>query len=259
MSTADAINQGDVKYSINEKGIATVIFNHPLSNSLPGRVLKKLADTITELGQNDEAKVMVLKSEGDRAFCAGASFDELISIKDLEVGKQFFMGFANVINACRKCPKLIIGRVQGKTVGGGVGLASAVDYCYATKFSAVKLSELAVGIGPFVVGPAVERKVGTSAMSQLAINATEWQSAEWAKEKGLYAEIFENIEEMDAAVETLANKLASSNPEAMRLLKGIFWEGTENWDTLLQDRAAMSGQLVLSDFTINAISAFKKK
>ncbi len=259
MSTTDAINQGDVKYSINDKGIATVIFNHPLSNSLPGRVLKKLADTITELGQNDEAKVIVLKSEGDRAFCAGASFDELISIKDLDTGKKFFMGFANVINACRKCPKLIIGRVQGKTVGGGVGLASAVDYCYATKFSSVKLSELAIGIGPFVVGPAVARKVGDSAMSQLAINATEWQTAEWAQEKGLYAELFDSVEEMDAAVDVLANRLASSNPEAMKLLKGIFWEGTENWDTLLQDRAAMSGELVLSEFTINAINAFKKK
>ena len=259
MSTTDAINQGDVNYSINDNGIATVIFNRPLSNSLPGRVLKKLADTITELGEKEEAKVIVLKSEGDRAFCAGASFDELISIKNLEVGKKFFMGFANVINACRKCPKLIIGRVQGKTVGGGVGLASAVDYCYATKFSAVKLSELAIGIGPFVVGPAVARKIGDSAMSQLAINATEWESAEWAKEKGLYADIFDSIEEMDAAVDTLANKLATSNPEAMRLLKGIFWQGTENWDTLLQERAAMSGELVLSEFTINAINAFKKK
>jgi len=259
MIITDAINQGDVKYSINEKGVATVVFHHPLSNSLPGRVLKKLADTITELGQTDAAKVIILKSEGGRAFCAGASFDELISIKDFETGQKFFMGFANVINACRKCPKLIIGRVQGKTVGGGVGLASAVDYCYATQFSSVKLSELAVGIGPFVVGPAVARKIGDSAMSQLAINATEWQSAEWAKEKGLYAEVFEDVEEMDAAVDALADRLSTSNPEAMRLLKGIFWEGTENWDTLLQDRAAMSGELVLSDFTVNAISAFKRK
>lgn len=259
MSNSDAINQGDVNYSIDEKGIATVVFHHPLSNSLPGRVLKKLADTITEIGNNDTAKVIILKSEGDRAFCAGASFDELISIKDLDTGKKFFMGFANVINACRKCPKLIIGRVQGKAVGGGVGLASAVDYCYATKHSAVKLSELAIGIGPFVVGPAVERKVGTSAMSQLAINATEWRSADWAAEKGLYAEVFDSAEEMDKGIDTLANKLAHSNPEAMKLLKNIFWQGTEHWDQLLSDRAAMSGELVLSDFTINAINAFKKK
>ena len=259
MSNSDAINQGDVNYSINDKGIATVVFHHPLSNSLPGRVLKKLADTITELGSNNEAKVIVVKSEGDRAFCAGASFDELISIKDLDTGKKFFMGFANVINACRKCPKLIIGRVQGKAVGGGVGLASAVDYCYATKFSAIKLSELAIGIGPFVVGPAVERKVGTSAMSQLAINATAWQTADWATEKGLYAETFEDIDTLDEAVNTLANTLAGSNPEAMKLLKEVFWQGTENWDQLLSDRAALSGELVLSDFTINAINAFKKK
>jgi methylglutaconyl-CoA hydratase len=255
----NATEQGNVTFEINERGIATIEFFHPMSNSLPGKVLNKLANTITELGNNDQVKVIILKSEGDRAFCAGASFDELISIDDMETGKVFFSGFANVINAVRKCPKFIIGRVQGKAVGGGVGMASAVDYCYATKFAAVKLSELAVGIGPFVVGPAVERKIGTSAMSMLAINATEWYPAEWAKEKSLYAEIFDSIEEMDAAIEALAEKLALSNPEAMSMLKKVFWEGTEHWDTLLSERAAMSGKLVLSDFTRNAINAFKKK
>jgi methylglutaconyl-CoA hydratase len=255
---ANVLEQGTVSTNI-ENGIATVEFFHPLSNSLPGKLLAELATTITELGQNNDVTVIVLKSAGERAFCAGASFDELISIKDLDTGKVFFSGFANVINACRKCPKLIIGRVQGKAVGGGVGMASAVDYCFATKFAAVKLSELAVGIGPFVVGPAVERKVGTSAMSQMAINATEWYPAEWAREKGLYTDIYDSAEEMDTAIATLAGKLANSNPEAMALLKKIFWEGTEHWDQLLAERAAMSGKLVLSEFTVNAINAFKKK
>lgn len=257
MSTA--VDQGHVEYTIAESGIATIEFGHPLSNSLPGKILRKLADTITELGKNDDVKVIVLRSSGERAFCAGASFDELISINDLETGKVFFSGFASVINACRKCPKLIIGRVQGKAVGGGVGVASAVDYCFATKYADVKLSELAVGIGPFVVGPAVERKIGTSAMSQLAINATEWRSARWAKDNGLYAEIFESAEEMDERINELATTLSKSNPEAMMLLKKIFWEGTEHWDDLLAERAAMSGKLVLSDFTVNAINKFKKK
>ncbi len=254
-----AIEQGTVEIEIDKDGIATIAFFHPLSNSLPGKILNKLADTITAAGNNDDIKVIILKSAGERAFCAGASFDELIAINDLETGKTFFSGFANVINAARKCPKLIIGRVQGKAVGGGVGMASAVDFCYATKFASVKLSELAVGIGPFVVGPAVERKVGTSAMSMMAINATEWYSAEWAREKGLYAETFEDVNKMDEAITVLANKLATSNPEAMSMLKKVFWEGTENWDTLLAERAAMSGKLVLSDFTKNAINAFKSK
>lgn len=256
---SDAVHQGSVTYNIDEKGIGTIEFGHPLSNSLPGKILQKLADTITELGENDSVKVIVIRSMGDRAFCAGASFDELISIKDFPTGKQFFSGFAKVINACRKCPKLIIGRVQGKAVGGGVGVASAVDYCFATKFADVKLSELAIGIGPFVVGPAVERKVGLSAMSQLAINATEWRSAEWARDNGLYTEIYDSAEDMDEAISALSDKLAGSNPEAMALLKKIFWEGTENWDELLSERAEMSGKLVLSDFTVNAIKAFKKK
>jgi methylglutaconyl-CoA hydratase len=230
-----------------------------MSNSLPGYLLGELAQTINDLSANDEVKIIILGSAGDRTFCGGASFDELVSIEDFETGKQFFSGFANVINACRVSSKLIIGRVQGKAVGGGVGLASATDYCFATKYADVKLSELAVGIGPFVVGPAVARKIGNAAMSQLAINATEWQNAQWAKEKGLYADVYDTIEEMDEAIEQLANRLAKSNPEAMSMLKRIFWEGTENWDVLLIERAAMSGKLVLSDFTKNAIAAFKAK
>ena len=255
----NAINQGQVNTKINSIGIATVEFGHPLSNSLPGKVLHKLADTITELGVNDNVKVIMIKSIGDRAFCAGASFDELISIKDSNTGKIFFSGFAKVINACRKCPKFIVGRVQGKAVGGGVGLASSFDYCLATKYADIKLSELAIGIGPFVVGPAVERKIGLSAMSQLTINATEWKSAKWAKENGLYAEIYDNIEELDKQVDVILKKLANSNPESMKLLKSFFWEGTENWDSLLEDRASISGELVLSDFTIKAINSFKNK
>lgn len=255
----EAVNQGGVEVAIDERGLATVEFFHPLSNSLPGKVLAKLAQTITELGEDASVKLILLKSAGDRAFCAGASFDELISIEDLETGKVFFSGFANVINAMRKCPKLIIGRVQGKAVGGGVGLASSVDYCYATKHAAVKLSELAVGIGPFVVGPAVERKLGLAGMSDLAINATEWRSAEWAFQRGLYNDIFDDAVAMDAEVEALVSRLLTKSSAAMMGLKRIFWEGTEHWDTLLAERAAVSGELILSQEAKDAINAFKKK
>jgi methylglutaconyl-CoA hydratase len=211
------------------------------------------------LGNDDSVKVIVLQSEGERAFCAGASFDELMSIQDLDTGTKFFSGFAHVINAMRTCPKIIIARVQGKAVGGGVGLASAVDYCLATQHAHIKLSELAVGIGPFVVSPAIERKIGTSAMSQLAINATEWQTAEWAMNKGLYANIYKDTTELDAAVHQLATKLATeANPEALRLMKQVFWQNTDHWHTMLIERAAMSGQLVLSDYTRNAIARFKQ-
>lgn len=249
---------GSVNTSI-EKGIATIEFFHPAHNAMPSSQLSKLTEAIQIAGENDLIKVIVLKSAGDRTFCAGASFDELAAIQDFETGKRFFLGFANVINAMRKCPKFIMGRIQGKAVGGGVGLAAATDYCVATQHSTIKLSELAVGIGPFVVGPAVERKVGTSAFTQLAINATEWQTAVWAKEKGLYNEIFPNIQQMDDCIIYLAEKLSQSNPDAMRQLKKVSWEGTEHWDALLAERAEISGQLVLSDFTKKAIEAFKSK
>lgn len=242
-----------------QNGIGTITFFHPQSNSMPGTQLRNLAAEIEKLGKDDSVKVIVLKSEGEKAFCAGASFDELISIKDLETGTKFFSGFALVINAMRKAPKFIIARVQGKAVGGGVGIASSADYTFAVDSASIKLSELAVGIGPFVVGPAVERKVGTSAFCQLTINATEWQSAAWAKEKGLYAELFSTAEEMDKGISNLANKLAASNPEAMSLIKTVMWKGTENWDQLLIERAGMSGKLVLSEFTVNAIKQFKQK
>lgn len=257
MST-DKREQGAVDCLI-EDGLATVTFFHPSHNSLPGKILAKLANTITELGTNDAVKLILLKSAGDRTFCAGASFDELIAISNLEEGKKFFMGFANVINAMRKCPKLIIGRVQGKAVGGGVGVASATDFCVATKFASVKLSELAVGIGPFVVGPAVERKVGLSAMSQMAIDASTWQTADWAKEKGLFTELFDSAEEMDAYLEEYLKKLLSYNPEAMSDLKKVIWQGTEHWDDLLAERAGISGKLVLSEFTKNFIKQFQTK
>jgi methylglutaconyl-CoA hydratase len=240
-----------------EDGIGTIEFFHPQSNSLPGKILQKLADTITEAGNNDEILVVILKSGGDRTFCAGASFDELMAIENEAQGKQFFCGFANVINAARKCPKFIIGRVQGKAVGGGVGMASATDYCFATIFASVKLSELAIGIGPFVVGPPIERKIGSSAFSQLTINATEWHSADWAREKGLFAEVYDSAEEMDTAIKILSEKLVVSNPDSMQALKKVMWDGTDHWDSLLIDRAAMSGKRVLSEFTRKTLEKLK--
>ena len=240
-------------------GVASVEFFHPAHNSLPGKLLAELAAAIREAGRDERAAVIVLRSAGERTFCAGASFDELSSIRDFETGKRFFLGFANVINAIRSCPKLVIGRVQGKTVGGGVGLAAATDYCLANKYASVKLSELAVGIGPFVVGPAVERKIGLSAMSQLAIDATEWQTAVWAKSKGLFTEVFDSTEQLDAYLAEFTGRFAGYNPEALAELKRIFWAGTEHWDQLLDERAAISGRLVLSEFTKKAIERFKEK
>src|ERR1035437_8667232 len=252
------MDKGYVK-SNTANGIATITFFHPQSNSLPGTLLSRLAEEITKAGNDSNAKVIILKSEGEKAFCAGASFDELISIKDFETGKKFFSGFAHVINAMRKAPKFIIARVQGKAVGGGVGLASAADYTLAKEDAAIKGSELARGIGPCVVGPAVERKIGTAAFCQLTINATEWHSAQFAKKTGLYASVHSTTEDLDKVVLELAQKLAASSPEAMKQIKKIMWEGTKHWDKLLLERAEMSGTLVLSDFTKNFIAGFKKK
>lgn len=250
--------EGYVNHEI-EHGIATIEFFHPSSNALPSAILTDLAKTINDVGIDNRVKVIVLRSAGDRAFCAGASFDELMAISTAEQGTKFFSGFAHVINAMRKCHKLIIGRVQGKAVGGGVGVIAATDYAIATEEASVKLSELAVGIGPFVVGPAVERKIGVAGYSQLSIDATEWRSAEWAKRHGLYAELHKTTEDLDDSVNSLADRLAHSSPDAMAQLKKVFWTGTDHWDNLLSERAAISGRLVLSDFTRNAINAFKAK
>ncbi|WP_118950571.1 enoyl-CoA hydratase/isomerase family protein [Taibaiella helva] len=250
--------EGYVHTSI-ENGIGKIEFYHPASNSLPGAILTDLAHAINDVGTDDRAKVIVLQSGGERSFCAGASFDELLAISNETEGKTFFNGFALVINAMRKCHKFIIARVQGKAVGGGVGIISAADYAIAVESASIKLSELAVGIGPFVVGPAVQRKIGVAGFSQLAIDATEWRSADWARKHGLYSEIHADIPSVNEAVAALATKLAHSNPEAMTQLKKIFWEGTENWDELLTKRAAISGKLVLSEFSHNAIHSFKRK
>jgi methylglutaconyl-CoA hydratase len=241
------------------KGMTTIEFFHPQSNSLPGRILEELAHAIHGAGNDDQTKVIILRSAGEKAFCAGASFDELKAIKDKEQGLHFFSGFANVINAMRICPKFIIGRIHGKCVGGGLGLVAAVDYAIAIESVEIKLSELAIGIGPFVVGPALERKIGLSAFTQLAIDATMWRNGDWARRKGLFAELHPNIEGMDESIQRLTNTLMQSSPEAMAEMKKTFWKGTEHWDKLLIERAALSGKLVLSEFTKNAIENFKAK
>jgi methylglutaconyl-CoA hydratase len=237
--------------------ISYIEFYHPFHNSLPGDILQKLVNLIKNAGDNKDIKVIVLQSGGDRTFCAGASFKELVNISDEDSGKTFFSGFANVINAMRICPKLIIGRIQGKTVGGGVGIIAACDYSLATKYAEIKLSELNIGIGPFVIGPVIERKIGLSSFSKISLNPTRFFAASWAKDNGLYAEVFENISELDLAVQTFAEELCSFNQEAMNEIKKLFWRGTDHWDTLLLEQAKISGRLVLSNFTKEKLSKFK--
>lgn len=253
-----AKSQNGSLFSTISNHIATVEFGHPASNSFPSELLKTLTEELNEISKNDDVHIIVLKSEGERTFCAGASFDELLAVANLDEGKAFFSGFANVINAMRSCSKLIIGRIQGKAVGGGVGLASACDYALATEAASIKLSELSIGIGPFVIAPAVERKMGKAALSELTIAATEWKTAYWAKEHGLYAKVFESVVELDKEVDLLANTLASYNPDALYQMKKTLWEGTDHWNELLIERAEISGELVLSEFTKNALRKFRK-
>ncbi len=252
------VNEAYVKTEVH-KGIAFIEFFHPQSNSLPGAVLKELANVILHAGTDPNTSVIVLRSAGEKAFCAGASFDELAAIQNEKQGLEFFSGFANVINAMRKCPKFIIVRVHGKCVGGGVGIAAAADYAIAVEGADIRLSELAIGIGPFVIGPAVGRKMGVSSYSQLSIDAASWRNADWARRKGLYAELHQTVEAMDESIEKLSNTLSHSSLEAMSEMKKVFWKGTEHWDELLIERAKISGHLVLSEFTRNAIAKFKAK
>ncbi|HEX4372649.1 MAG TPA: enoyl-CoA hydratase/isomerase family protein [Puia sp.] len=252
------IQNGYVKTETHN-GITTIEFFHPQSNSLPGKILEELAKEIHGAGNEADTKVIVLRSGGEKTFCAGASFDELVALKNEKEGLEFFSGFAHVINAMRKCPKFIIARVQGKCVGGGVGLVAAADYAIAVENAEVKLSELAIGIGPFVVGPAVERKIGLSAFTQLSIDASMWRNADWAKKRGLFAELHSDINGVDESVHRLAETLAHSNPEAMNEMKKIFWHGTEHWDKLLIERAAVSGKLILSEHSRRALEKLKKQ
>ena len=237
--------------------ISYIEFYHPSQNSLPGELLQKLEYFIKNAGNHQDVKVIVLQSGGDKAFCAGASFKELVNISDKDSGKTFFSGFANVINAMRICPKLIIGRIQGKTVGGGVGIIAACDYCLATKYAEIKLSELNIGIGPFVIGPVIERKIGLSSLSQISLNPSKFFTTSWAKDNGLYAEVFENISQLDLAVQAFAEELCSFNQEAVNEIKKLFWRGTDHWDTLLEEQAIISGRLVLSSFTKEKLNKFK--
>lgn len=255
MSSSD---NGTVTTNVAD-GIGTIRFAHPKGNSLPGALLARLAEEVTRLGRADDVRVIVLRSEGTGPFCAGASFDELRAIDSAVRGTEFFMGFARLILAMRSAPKFVLARVHGRAVGGGVGVVAAADYAIATTGAAVRLSELAVGIGPFVVGPVIEKKIGLAAFQALAVDATTWRDAAWAEARGLYARLLPSVEALDDAVDELAAILARSNPDAMTRLKKVFWEGTEGWDELLADRALMSGTLVLSDFTRDAIERFAQR
>ncbi|WP_430909179.1 enoyl-CoA hydratase/isomerase family protein [Maribacter sp. 2-571] len=248
---------GSLYTSIKDK-VATVEFGHPAGNSFVAELLDRLVLELEKLSENPEVTVIVLKSEGDRAFCGGASFKELIAIENLSEGKVFFSGFANVINAMRSCKKVIIGRIQGKTVGGGVGLAAACDYTFASVAASVRLSELTIGIAPLVIAPAVRRKIGTAALSEMSLAPTEWKNAYWAQEKGLFSKVFEKIEEVDKEIDFFSQKLSAYNPQALEEWKKVLWEGTEHWGALLTERAGITGTLVLSEFTKTALSKFRK-
>ncbi|MDH3322707.1 MAG: enoyl-CoA hydratase/isomerase family protein [Flavobacteriaceae bacterium] len=251
------MNKGAIQTNITNK-TGRITFSHPASNSLPTALLNRLIDTINRLDKDNNVQVIILQSEGDKAFCAGAFFNELLTVKTSAEGAQFFSGFANLINAMRKCSKMIIGRVQGKAVGGGLGIIAATDYCFATEAADIKLSELSIGLGPFVIAPAIERKSGISALSELSLDAENWKTAYWAQKKGLFARVFENQADMDEAIDHLTQKLSGYNMEALIEMKKIFWKDTEHWDTLLKERAAISGQLALSEFTKQTLEKFKK-
>jgi methylglutaconyl-CoA hydratase len=254
----DITQQGYVRTRFEDSGVAVIEFYHPNHNSLPSRLLQGLVDAFEEAGAHAPTKVVVLQSAEHKTFCAGASFDELAAIQDFDSGQRFFSGFGHVINAMRRCPKIVVGRIHGKAVGGGVGLAAATDYCFASQYASIRLSELAVGFGPFVIGPAVERKLGVAAFSQMALSPADWQSAQWGKEKGLFQEVFDSVEALDAGLERFLSNICSYSLEALVELKQIFWQNTDHWDTLLHERAAISGRLALSDFTKKAIEGFKK-
>ncbi|WP_369752691.1 enoyl-CoA hydratase/isomerase family protein [Flavobacterium sp. WC2409] len=251
-------SNGSLSTKIENK-IATVQFGHPASNSFPRQLLDSLTQELNNLSENSAVSVIVLKSVGTGAFCAGASFDELLAVSNQEEGVHFFSGFAHLINAMRTCSKIIVGRIHGKAVGGGVGIAAACDYAFATADASIKLSELAIGIGPFVIEPAVSRKIGKTAMTQMTLAAHEWKTADWALEKGLYAKLAQDQVELDIDIDHFTSKLASYNPDALFEMKKIIWEGTQDWDTLLLERAAVTGQLVLSNYAKNALEQFKKK
>lgn len=241
-----------------DAGIATLGFSHPKGNSLPGALLSRLAREVDALAEREDVRVVVVRSEGTGPFCAGASFEELQGIADAAAGKEFFMGFARLILAMRRCPKPILTRVHGKAVGGGVGVVAASDYAMAVETASVRLSELAVGIGPFVVGPAIEKKIGAGAFAAMAIDA-DWRDARWAARHGLYATVCPTVAELDAKVDALAATLARSNPDALARIKQVVWADTGHWDALLEERAEMSGTLVLSEFTRRAIAAFGQR
>jgi len=249
---------GEIKSKLSPTGVRTITFGHPAHNSFPVKQLRALVAALDTAGDDDDTRAILLRSMGERTFCAGANLDELLAIDKAKAAKEFFMGFANLLLAMRRCPKPIVVAVQGKAIGGGVGIAATADYCLATEAASVKLSELAIAIGPFVILPALVRKMGVAAATELSID-TEWHDAHWAQAKGLYQRVYPTFAELTEAAEALANKLAGYSLKASGELKTTLWHGTNHWPALLEERAGVSGRLVLSEEAKVALAAFKKK
>ena len=240
-------------------GVARIHFAHAKQNAFPATHLKDLKEAFESVSEDKKVHVVILQSDPTKAFCAGASLDQLLAVKTPEEGKAFFMGFADVINAMRRCPQPIIGRIHGKAVGGGVGLIAACDYALATNHAEVKLSEIAIGIGPFVIAPLLLRKIGTAAMSELSLAAHAWKSADWAHAKGLLSELHSDFDSLEEAVKQNAERISAYIPKAVAELKKALWKGTEDWDNLLEHNAAVSGSLVLSDRTQQTLKQLKSE
>ncbi len=227
---------------------AVIEFFHPSHNSLHTGLLDKLRIAIDDLEKEESVNCILLKSGGDRTFCAGANFDEMKSISNFDEGKKFFSGFGKVIQSMKKSSKIIVGRIQGKAVGGGVGIIAACDIAFATKFASIRLSELSIGIGPFVIEPAVTRKLGISGFSELTLRPLVWKDALWVKSKGMFSEVFKTTELLDDYVDKYIKSLSSYSPVAIREIKKMLWHGTESWDSLMEKRAEISGELAMKNY-----------
>ena len=252
------MNRGYVKVEV-KNGVGQIEFFHPKSNSLPAALLKEITEGLNTLSENNEVLVIHLKSGGEKSFCAGASFDELLEVSNEEEGKAFFSGFARVILAIKNAPKFVVAQIQGKAVGGGVGIVAACDFVVATEEASLKLSELSIGIGPFVVGPALERKIGLAHFSNMTLNPTSWKTANWGKEIGLYSEVVSSIIDLNKRLKEIITLYKTYSPEAMLEIKKMLWEEWFDLDEVMSRRAEQSGSLVLSDFTRNKLKELKSK
>lgn len=246
----------DLVISLSERVLTLTIDRPDRRNALNDAVLDGMLGALTS--PPPEARVILVRSAGDRVFCAGA--DLAVMSNDATGLEQHNArgGLRRVVDAMRACPLPVVARVQGICLAGGVGLIMGADLVVAAERASFGLPEVDRGLWPFMVSALLARHVSPKVAMDLMLTGRRFGAAE-AREIGLISRVVPD-DELDSQVDALVAELAAKAPVAVRMGKAAFWAAAET--PLAHALEAMQAQLSLLTQTADAaegLAAFFEK